>query len=91
MVDLHNVGTFNADTGFKADYLNEVEKMFEKVLPHAMLKTKPDLESRIRIVLKKSINSNIVVSLIMTNLLTSTQKIEPLGKILKQLLILLKK
>ncbi|MBA0671959.1 hypothetical protein Goklo_029770 [Gossypium klotzschianum] len=69
MVDLHNVGTFNADTGFKADYLNEVEK----------------------IVLKKSINSNIVVSLIMTNLLTSTQKIEPLGKILKQLLILLKK
>ncbi|MBA0553693.1 hypothetical protein Golob_012846 [Gossypium lobatum] len=43
------------------------------------------------LVLKKSINSNIVVSLIMTNLLTSTQKIEPLEKILKQLLILLKK
>ncbi|KAG8483405.1 hypothetical protein CXB51_022246 [Gossypium anomalum] len=26
MVDLHNVGTFNADTGFKAGYLNELEK-----------------------------------------------------------------
>ncbi|XP_040932080.1 uncharacterized protein [Gossypium hirsutum] len=30
MVDLHNVGTFNADTRFKADYLNELEKMLEK-------------------------------------------------------------
>ncbi|KAH1097725.1 hypothetical protein J1N35_014646 [Gossypium stocksii] len=48
MVDLHNVGTFNADTGFKASYLNELEKMLEKVLPHAMLKAKPNLESRIR-------------------------------------------
>ncbi|MFQ6668585.1 hypothetical protein Gotur_034164 [Gossypium turneri] len=49
MVDLHNVGTFNADTGFKAGYLNELEKMLEKVLPNAMLKAKPNLESRIRI------------------------------------------
>ncbi|KHG20405.1 50S ribosomal L3 [Gossypium arboreum] len=48
MVDLHNVGTFNADTGFKAGYLNELEKMLDKVLPHAMLKAKPNLESRIR-------------------------------------------
>ncbi|KAG4192913.1 hypothetical protein ERO13_A07G187500v2 [Gossypium hirsutum] len=48
MVDLHNTGTFNADTGFKADYLNELEKMLEKVLPNAMLKAKPNLESRIR-------------------------------------------
>ncbi|MBA0754599.1 hypothetical protein Gogos_019984 [Gossypium gossypioides] len=47
MVDLHNVETFNVDTGFKADYLNELEKMLEKVLPHAMLKAKPNLESRI--------------------------------------------
>ncbi|MBA0779997.1 hypothetical protein Gotri_004150, partial [Gossypium trilobum] len=30
MVDLHNVGTFNADTGFKAGYLNEMERMLEK-------------------------------------------------------------
>ncbi|KAK5838652.1 hypothetical protein PVK06_007386 [Gossypium arboreum] len=48
MVDVHNVGTFNADTGFKADYLNELEKMLEKVLPDAKLKAKPNLESRIR-------------------------------------------
>ncbi|KAG8498679.1 hypothetical protein CXB51_005065 [Gossypium anomalum] len=48
MVDLHNVGTFNADTGFKAGYLNELEKMLEKVLPDAKLKAKPNLESRIR-------------------------------------------
>ncbi|XP_012471123.1 uncharacterized protein At2g29880-like [Gossypium raimondii] len=48
MVDLHNVGTFNADTGFKVGYLNELEKMLEKVLPNAMLKAKPNLESRIR-------------------------------------------
>ncbi|PPR93104.1 hypothetical protein GOBAR_AA27562 [Gossypium barbadense] len=48
MVDLHNVGTFNADTGFKASYLNELEKMLEKVLPDAKLKAKPNLESRIK-------------------------------------------
>ena len=49
MVDLHNVGTFNADTGFKAGYLNELEKMLEKALPRAMLKAKPNIESRIRL------------------------------------------
>ncbi|MBA0849529.1 hypothetical protein Goshw_017168, partial [Gossypium schwendimanii] len=45
MVNLHNVGTFNTDKGFKVGYLNELERMLEKVLPHAMLKTKPNLES----------------------------------------------
>ncbi|PPD86973.1 hypothetical protein GOBAR_DD16084 [Gossypium barbadense] len=49
MVDLHNVGTFNADTGFKAGYLNELEKMLEKALPTAMLKARPNIESRIRL------------------------------------------
>ncbi|PPD88055.1 hypothetical protein GOBAR_DD14996 [Gossypium barbadense] len=49
MVDLHNVGTFNADTGFKAGYLNELEKMLEKTLSNAMLKAKPNIESRIRL------------------------------------------
>ncbi|XP_052478419.1 uncharacterized protein LOC128033960 [Gossypium raimondii] len=49
MVDLHNVGTFNADTGFKAGYLNELEKMLEKALPNAMLKARPNIESRIRL------------------------------------------
>ncbi|MBA0844921.1 hypothetical protein Goarm_022572, partial [Gossypium armourianum] len=48
MVDFHNVGTFNVDTRFKASYLNELEKMLEKFLLHAMLKAKPNLESRIR-------------------------------------------
>ncbi|PPD82103.1 hypothetical protein GOBAR_DD20962 [Gossypium barbadense] len=48
MVDLHNVGTFNADTGFKAGYLNELEKMLEKAIPRAMLKAKPNIESQIR-------------------------------------------
>ncbi|MBA0818998.1 hypothetical protein Gohar_021251 [Gossypium harknessii] len=41
--------------------------------------------------IKKLVNSDIAVSLIMTNLLPYRQKIEPLGKMLKQLLILLKK
>ena len=27
MVDLHNVGTFNANTGFKAGYLGELQRM----------------------------------------------------------------
>ncbi|XP_040959995.1 uncharacterized protein At2g29880-like [Gossypium hirsutum] len=49
MVDLHNIGTFNADTGFKAGYLNELEKMLEKALPNAMLKARPNIESRIRL------------------------------------------
>ncbi|KAK5835763.1 hypothetical protein PVK06_011469 [Gossypium arboreum] len=40
MVDLHNAGTFNADTGFKAGYLNKLEKMLEKA--------KPNLESSIK-------------------------------------------
>ncbi|MBA0870229.1 hypothetical protein Goshw_009540 [Gossypium schwendimanii] len=43
------------------------------------------------LVIKKPVNSNIVVSLIMTNLLPSMQKIELVGKMLKQQLILLKK
>ncbi|MBA0728237.1 hypothetical protein Golax_001157 [Gossypium laxum] len=48
MVNLYNVETYNADTRFNANYLNELERMLEKVLPHAMLKAKPNLESRIR-------------------------------------------
>ncbi|KAK8270818.1 hypothetical protein V6Z12_D11G222000 [Gossypium hirsutum] len=49
MVDLHNVRTFNVDTGFKAGYLNELEKMLEKALPNAMLKAKSNIESRIKV------------------------------------------
>ncbi|MBA0779630.1 hypothetical protein Gotri_003867 [Gossypium trilobum] len=46
MVDLYNVGTYNADTGFKTGYLNELERMLEKVLPHAMLKAKLNLSHK---------------------------------------------
>ncbi|XP_052476883.1 uncharacterized protein At2g29880-like [Gossypium raimondii] len=49
MVDFHNVGTFNVDMGFKAGYLNELEKMLEKALPNAMLKARLNIESRIRV------------------------------------------
>ncbi|MBA0741824.1 hypothetical protein Gogos_014946 [Gossypium gossypioides] len=42
MVNLHNVGTFNADVGFNTDYLNKLERMLEKVLPYAMLKARPN-------------------------------------------------
>ncbi|MBA0741402.1 hypothetical protein Gogos_014561 [Gossypium gossypioides] len=45
---MYNVETYNADTGFKVDYLNELERMLEKVLPYAMLKFKPNLELRIK-------------------------------------------
>ncbi|PPR89682.1 hypothetical protein GOBAR_AA31004 [Gossypium barbadense] len=49
MDDLYNVRTYNADTGFKTDYLDKLERMLKKILPHAMLKAKLNLESRIRI------------------------------------------
>ncbi|MBA0864148.1 hypothetical protein Goshw_000047 [Gossypium schwendimanii] len=48
MVDLYNVGTYNANMRFKVGYLNEMKRMLEKVLPHVTLKAKPNLESRIR-------------------------------------------
>ncbi|MBA0881390.1 hypothetical protein Goshw_027386, partial [Gossypium schwendimanii] len=48
LVAWYNVGTYNADTGFKTRYLNELERMLEKVVPHAMLKAKLNLESIIR-------------------------------------------
>ncbi|MBA0819569.1 hypothetical protein Gohar_022001 [Gossypium harknessii] len=41
--------------------------------------------------IKKLVNSDIAIFVIMTNFLSYMQKIEPLGKMLKQLLMLLKK
>ncbi|MBA0614912.1 hypothetical protein Godav_015135 [Gossypium davidsonii] len=41
--------------------------------------------------IKKLVNSNIAIFVTMTKFLSYTQKIEPLGKMLKQLLMLLKK
>ncbi|MBA0699564.1 hypothetical protein Goari_001186 [Gossypium aridum] len=52
---------------------------------------KPITQIRDSIFIKKPVNADIVVSLIMTNLLPYRQKIEPLGNMLKQLQILLKK
>ncbi|MBA0756634.1 hypothetical protein Gogos_021668 [Gossypium gossypioides] len=46
IVDLYNVGTYNADTRFKTGYLNELERMLEKVLPHAILKAKLNLSQK---------------------------------------------
>ncbi|MBA0742149.1 hypothetical protein Gogos_015244 [Gossypium gossypioides] len=46
MVDLYNAGTYNADTRFKAGYLNELERILEKGLPHVMLKAKPNLSHK---------------------------------------------
>ncbi|XVF66593.1 hypothetical protein PTKIN_Ptkin10aG0049700 [Pterospermum kingtungense] len=48
MVDLHNIGSYNADTGFKAGYLNELERMLARKLPNANIKAKPHIESRIK-------------------------------------------
>ncbi|MBA0871331.1 hypothetical protein Goshw_024353 [Gossypium schwendimanii] len=76
MVELCNIGSYNTDTRFKTDYLNELERMLENFLPHAMLKAKPNLELSFPFY---------------TNVLPYMQKIEPLGKMLKQLQMLLKK
>ena len=48
MVELHNVGTFNANTGFKVGYLGELQRVLQKILPYANMKAKPNLEPRIR-------------------------------------------
>ncbi|MFQ6636384.1 hypothetical protein Gotur_012485 [Gossypium turneri] len=82
MVDLHNVGTFNTDTGFKAVEKTIATFVGTSIGSLLLLKI---------LVIKKPINSDIAVSLIMTNSLPYTQKIEPLGKMLKYSLILLKK
>ncbi|MFQ6670865.1 hypothetical protein Gotur_035598, partial [Gossypium turneri] len=102
MVDLYNVETYNADTGFKVGYLNELERMLEKVLPYAMLKSKPNLESRIRTLKKDWVivydmlngkdNSGLgwlYLTWIPSFFYRSIK--QPLGNMLKQLQILLKK
>ncbi|XVF70938.1 hypothetical protein PTKIN_Ptkin11bG0202300 [Pterospermum kingtungense] len=48
MVDLHNIGSYNTDTSFKAGYLNELERMLARKLPNANIKAKPHIESRIK-------------------------------------------
>ncbi|MBA0680001.1 hypothetical protein Goari_011734 [Gossypium aridum] len=56
-----------------------------------LVKTSIDSLLSNMLVIRKPNNLDIEVSLIMINLLSSTQKIKSLGKMLKQLLILLKK
>ncbi|MFQ6670589.1 hypothetical protein Gotur_035448 [Gossypium turneri] len=62
MVDLHNIGTFNVDTGFKA-----VEKTIAALVGMSIDSL---LLLKMRVI-KKPINLDIAVSLIMTNLLLS--------------------
>ncbi|XP_031099367.1 uncharacterized protein At2g29880-like [Ipomoea triloba] len=53
MIDLHNMGTKNADTGFKVGYLTELEKMLAIKLPNLNIKAKPHIESRIKTLKKE--------------------------------------
>ncbi|OWM74763.1 hypothetical protein CDL15_Pgr004530 [Punica granatum] len=48
MIDLRNMGSHNADAGFKSGYLPELEKMlFEKLL-NSGIKAMPHIESRLK-------------------------------------------
>ncbi|XVF83706.1 hypothetical protein PTKIN_Ptkin16aG0512600 [Pterospermum kingtungense] len=53
VVDLRNIGSYNADTGFQAGYLLELERMLAKKLPNANIKGKPHIESRIKTLKKE--------------------------------------
>ena len=48
MVDLHNIGNYNADTGFKTGYLIELERMMARKIPNCNIKGKSHIESRIK-------------------------------------------
>ncbi|OWM80610.1 hypothetical protein CDL15_Pgr006640 [Punica granatum] len=48
MIDLRNMGTHNADTGFKSGYLLELEKMLLEKLPNCGIKARPHIESRLK-------------------------------------------
>ncbi|WOL01653.1 hypothetical protein Cni_G10370 [Canna indica] len=53
MMDLYQKGTHNADTGFKAGYLGELEKMIDAKLPNCGIKAKPHIESMIKTLKKE--------------------------------------
>ncbi|OWM83912.1 hypothetical protein CDL15_Pgr004343 [Punica granatum] len=53
MVDLRNMGTHNADTGFKPGYLLELEKMLLEKLPNCSIKARPHIESRLKTLKKE--------------------------------------
>ncbi|XP_031374651.1 uncharacterized protein LOC116189224 [Punica granatum] len=48
MIDLRNMGTHNADTGFKSGYLLELEKMLLEKLSNCGIKARPHIESRLK-------------------------------------------
>ena len=48
MLDLHNIGNFNADTGFKTSYLLELKRMIERKISNCNIKGKLHIESRIK-------------------------------------------
>ncbi|XP_031389451.1 uncharacterized protein LOC116202076 isoform X2 [Punica granatum] len=48
MIDLRNMGSHNADTGFKSGYLPELEKMLFEKLPNSGIKARPHIESRLK-------------------------------------------
>ncbi|GAB4853166.1 hypothetical protein Ancab_017351 [Ancistrocladus abbreviatus] len=60
MVDLYNMGSYNADTGFKAGYLNELERMMSEKLPNSSLKAQPHIISRIKTLKEWSVVYDIV-------------------------------
>ncbi|PKI48020.1 hypothetical protein CRG98_031613 [Punica granatum] len=53
MIDLRNMGTHNADIGFKSGYLPELEKMLLEKLPNCGIKARPHIESRLKTLKKK--------------------------------------
>ncbi|MFQ6623212.1 hypothetical protein Gotur_001445 [Gossypium turneri] len=90
MVDLHNVGTFNADTGFKAGYLNKLEKIGKSNSgfgwdEHRQVVVVEDASH------KEAGQFKHRSFLYYGQLIAIWQKIKLLGKMLKQSLILLKK
>ena len=48
MVELHNIGTYNADCGFRSGYLQELERMLSVKIPNGGIRAKPHVESHIR-------------------------------------------
>ena len=48
MVDLHNIGNYNANIGVKTSYLLDLEKKIARKKPNCNIKGKPRIESRIK-------------------------------------------
>ncbi|OWM67991.1 hypothetical protein CDL15_Pgr017559 [Punica granatum] len=53
MIDLRNMGTHNADIGFKSGYLSELEKMLLEKLSNCGIKARPHIESLLKTLKKE--------------------------------------